>query len=318
MADISDADDALVTTEWLAERLGAPDIRVVDATWFLPNAGRDARAEYAAAHIPGAVYFDIDEIADESSPYPHAVPSAAKFSSRVRRLGLGDGVKVVAYDNNRFVASARAWWMFRHFGHEDVVVLDGGLAKWLAEGRPADDAAPRPAERHFTARQNNLLLRELDQVRANLTGRREQLVDARSPGRFAGTEPEPRPGLKAGHIPGSRACSTSTWSPRRHAQDRRRAAERLRRGRGRYRGAGRDHLRLGRLRRRPEPRPPPPRPPRHRPLRRLLDRVGLPARHAGGGRLNPPLQPMIGSQGATSRGTEPSTRGSSATSTERA
>ena len=204
MADISDADDALVTTEWLAERLGAPDVRVVDATWFLPNAGRDARAEYAAAHIPGAVYFDIDEIADETSPYPHAVPSAAKFSSRVRKLGLGDGVKVVAYDNNRFVASARAWWMFRHFGHRDVAVLDGGLPKWLAEGRPVDDAPTRPAERHFTARQNNLLLRELDQVRANLTSRREQLVDARSPGRFRGAEPEPRPGLKAGHIPGSR------------------------------------------------------------------------------------------------------------------
>ena len=201
---VTSEDGALVSTEWLAGRLGAPDIRVVDATWFLPNAGRDARAEYAAAHIPGAVYFDIDEIADESSPYPHAVPSATKFSSRVRRLGLGDGVKVIAYDNNRFVASARAWWMFRHFGHRDVAVLDGGLAKWLAEGRPVDDAPTRPAERHFTARQNNLLLRELDQVRANLTSRREQLVDARSPGRFRGAEPEPRPGLKAGHIPGSR------------------------------------------------------------------------------------------------------------------
>jgi len=205
MAATSGDDGALVSTEWLAERLGAPDIRVADATWFLPNLGRDARAEHAATHIPGAVYFGIDEIADETNPYPHAVPSAAKFSSRVRRLGLGDGVKVVAYDNNRFVASARAWWMFRHFGHEDVVVLDGGLAKWLAEGRPVDDATARPTERHFTARQNNLLLRELDQVRANLTGRREQLVDARSPGRFAGTEPEPRPGLKAGHIPGSRS-----------------------------------------------------------------------------------------------------------------
>lgn len=203
MADTSD-DEALVSTDWLAGRLGAPDIRVVDATWFLPNVGRDARAEYAAAHIPGAVYFDIDEIADGTNPYPHAVPSAAKFSSRVRRLGLGDGVKVVAYDNNRFVASARAWWTFRHFGHRDVAVLDGGLAKWLAEGRPVDDATVRPTERHFTARQNNLLLRELDQVRANLTARREQLVDARSPGRFNGTEAEPRPGLKAGHIPGSR------------------------------------------------------------------------------------------------------------------
>ena len=201
MADPSD--DALVSTEWLAERLGAPDVRVVDATWFLPNAGRDPRAEHAAAHIPGAVFFDIEEIADTASPLPHTVPSPEKFSARVRALGLGDGVKVVAYDNNRFVASARAWWMFRLFGHRDVAVLDGGLAKWLAEGRPVEDSPVRPAERHFTARQNNLLLRELDQVRANLTGKREQLVDARAPGRFRGTEPEPRQGLRGGHIPGS-------------------------------------------------------------------------------------------------------------------
>jgi thiosulfate/3-mercaptopyruvate sulfurtransferase len=200
---MADPSDALVSTDWLAERLEAPDVRVVDATWFLPNVGRDARAEYAAAHIPGAVFFDIDEIADTGSPLPHAVPPPEKFSARVRRLGLGDGVKVVAYDNNRFVASARAWWMFRLFGHRDVAVLDGGLAKWLAEGRPVEDSPVRPAERHFTARQNNLLLRELDQVRANLTGRREQIVDARAPGRFRGTEPEPRPGLRAGHIPGS-------------------------------------------------------------------------------------------------------------------
>lgn len=200
---MADPSDALVSTEWLAERLKAPDVRVVDATWFLPNAGRDARAEYAAAHIPGAVFFDMDEIADTSSPLPHTVPSAEKFSARARRLGLGDGVKVVAYDNNRFVASARAWWMFRLFGHRDVAVLDGGLAKWLAEGRPVDDAPVRPAERHLTARQNNLLLRELDQVRANLTAKREQLVDARAPGRFRGAEPEPRPGLRGGHVPGS-------------------------------------------------------------------------------------------------------------------
>lgn len=203
-ATFEDGDGALVSTAWLAERLGAPDIRVIDATWFLPNAGRSGKAEYAQAHIPGAVFFDIDEISDDASPYPHTVPSAAKFSARVRRLGLGDGVRIVAYDNNGLMASARAWWMFRHFGHRDVAVLDGGLAKWRAEGRPVDDTAVRPTERHFTARQNNLILRELDQVRANLTGRREQLVDARSPGRFAGTEPEPRPGLKSGHVPGSR------------------------------------------------------------------------------------------------------------------
>lgn len=196
--------EALVDTDWLAQRLSAPDVRVVDATWYLPTAGRDAKAEYAERHIPGAVFFDIDEISDDASPYPHMLPSPAKFSARVRKLGLGDGVKIVVYDANRYMASARVWWMFRLFGHRDTVVLDGGLQKWLAEGRPVDDKPVRPTERHFTARQNNLLLREIDQVRANLTTRREQLVDARSAGRFHGREPEPRSGLRSGHIPGSR------------------------------------------------------------------------------------------------------------------
>ena len=195
--------DALVSTAWLADHLDAPDVRVADASFFLPTAGRDPRAEYRERHIPGAVFFDIDEIADESSPLPHMVPSAAKFSARVRALGLGDGVKVVLYDADRFTGSARAWWMFRLFGHPDATVLDGGLAKWLAEGRPVSDAPVQPKERHFTARINNLLLRELDQVRANLTARREQIIDVRSRGRFQGREPEPRPGLRSGHIPGA-------------------------------------------------------------------------------------------------------------------
>jgi thiosulfate/3-mercaptopyruvate sulfurtransferase len=195
--------DALVSTAWLAGHLGAPDVKVVDATWFLPTVQRDARAEYDAAHIPGAVFFDIDEIADADSPLPHMLPSPAKFSSRVRKLGLGDGTRIVAYDNNRFSASARAWWMFRAFGHADVSVLDGGLAKWQAEGRPVDDARVTPKEAHFTARQNNLLLRDLEQLRANLVSRRDQVIDARSPGRFVATEPEPRAGLRGGHIPGS-------------------------------------------------------------------------------------------------------------------
>lgn len=194
---------ALVSTDWLAERLSAPDIRVVDASWFMPDSGRDARAEFEAAHIPGAVYFDIDEICDETSPYPHMVPSAAKFSAKVRKLGLGDGVTVVAYDSSRFCASARVWWMFRLFGHEAVVVLDGGMERWRAEGRPLEEGPARPRERHLTVRQNNLLLRELDQMRANLTTRREQVVDTRSPGRFKGELPEPRPGLRSGHIPGA-------------------------------------------------------------------------------------------------------------------
>jgi thiosulfate/3-mercaptopyruvate sulfurtransferase len=195
--------DALVSTDWLARNLGSPDLRVVDATWFLPTVARDARAEHAARHIPGAVFFDIDEIADTDSELPHMLPSAAKFSARMRRLGLGDGTRIVVYDNNRFLASVRAWWMLRLFGHPEVAVLDGGLGKWLAEGRPVDDREVRPVERHFTARQNNLLVRELDQIRANLTSRREQVIDARSEGRFHGTEPEPRAGLRGGHIPGS-------------------------------------------------------------------------------------------------------------------
>ncbi|HZA65369.1 MAG TPA: rhodanese-like domain-containing protein, partial [Geminicoccaceae bacterium] len=197
--------DALVSTDWLAERLGAPDVKVADATYFLPTMGRVAEAEYREAHIPGAVFFDIDDIADADDPLPHMLPDAAKFSSRVRKLGLGDGVRIVLYDNNRYSASARAWWMFRVFGHDDVAVLDGGLAKWRAEGRPVDDAVVTPREAHFTARRNNLLVRDLEQMRANLVSRRELVIDARAAGRFAGTEPEPRVGLRSGHIPGS-AC----------------------------------------------------------------------------------------------------------------
>jgi thiosulfate/3-mercaptopyruvate sulfurtransferase len=197
------AHDPMVSTQWLAEHLDAPDVKVADATWYLPTLGRDARQEYAQTHVPGAVFFDIDEVADAASPLPHMLPDAAKFSSRMRRLGLGDGTRIVLYDNNKYSASARAWWMLRLFGHPEVFVLDGGLAKWRAEGRPVTDEPVSPKEAHFTARQNNLLVRDLEQVRANLLSRREQVVDARSKGRFAGTEPEPRPGLRAGHIPGS-------------------------------------------------------------------------------------------------------------------
>ena len=194
---------ALVDTAWLAAHLDAPDVKVADATWFLPTMRRDARKEYAEAHIPGAVFFDIDDIADDASPLPHMLPDPVKFSSRMRRLGLGDGTRIVLYDNNSYSASARAWWMLRLFGHPDVAVLDGGLAKWRAEGRRVTDEPVTPKAAHFTARQNNLLVRELEQMRANLMSRREQVVDVRSRGRFAGTEPEPRAGLRSGHIPGS-------------------------------------------------------------------------------------------------------------------
>ena len=196
--------DPLVSTGWLAERLEAPDLRLVDCTWFMPAEGRDARAEYEAAHLPGAVFFDIDEIADRDTDLPHMLPGPTLFSSRVRKLGLGDGVRIIAYDNNRFAASARVWWMFRVMGHEDIAVLDGGLAKWRAEGRPVEDTPVHPTERHFTARLNNFLLRDLDQMRSNVTSRQEQVIDTRGAARFTGSVAEPRPGLRAGHIPGAR------------------------------------------------------------------------------------------------------------------
>lgn len=196
--------DALVSTEWLAEHLDAPDVRVIDATSFLPTVKRDPRAEYEEQHIPGAVFFDINDIADTDNPLPHMLPSAEKFSSKVRKLGLGDGNRIVAYDGNGgSSASCRAWWMFRVFGHDDVAVLNGGLPKWVAEGRPVEDLPPVPRERHFTARQNNFLVRNVEQLIANIDSGAEQVVDVRSAGRFAGTEPEPRPAHKKGHIPGS-------------------------------------------------------------------------------------------------------------------
>ena len=195
--------EALIDAAWLAERLDAPDVRVVDATWYLPNDDRDAKAEYAQRHIPGAVYFDIDDIADAATPLPHMLPSPETFARKVGQLGLGDGDRIVVYDGGGWTAAPRVWWMFRVFGHDEVAVLDGGLATWRAEGRPTDDLLPTPRERAFTARKNAHLVRNLEHMRANLTSGLEQVLDVRSRGRFAATEPEPRPGLRGGHIPGS-------------------------------------------------------------------------------------------------------------------
>jgi thiosulfate/3-mercaptopyruvate sulfurtransferase len=195
--------DALVSTDWLAQHLSAPDVRVVDATYFLPGSDRNARAEYNERHIPGAVFFDIEEISDSSSSLPHMLPAPEKFTSRVRKLGLGDGVRIVVYDTHGLMSAARVWWMFRVFGHRDVAVLDGGLPKWIAEGRPLEDLPPMPRERHFTARLNSFLVREADQMRDNLTSGRDQMVDARASGRFTGAEADFWPGRRAGHIPGS-------------------------------------------------------------------------------------------------------------------
>ncbi len=195
--------DALVSTDWLARHLDAPDLRIVDGSFTLPGVKPTAPELYAERHLPGAVFFDIDDIADEQSPLPHMLPSSEKFAQRMRRLGLGDGHKIVVYDSAGLVSAGRPWWMLRVFGHRDVAILDGGLPKWLAEGRPVTDEPPLPRERHFTARLNTLLVRSKVQLLDNLETGREQVLDARSRGRFAGEAKEPRDGLRGGHIPGS-------------------------------------------------------------------------------------------------------------------
>ncbi len=196
--------EALVGTEWMAENLDAPGVRVIDATYFLPAAERGAEAEFAARHIPGAVFFDIDDIADSSTDLPHMLPSADKFSAKVGALGIANGDYVVAYDaNGGALAAVRAWWMFRVFGHDKVAVLNGGLPKWLADGRPMESETTAPAEAVFTAIMDPSLVRSAEQLLANIETGAEQVADARSPERFEGTAPEPRPGARAGHIPGS-------------------------------------------------------------------------------------------------------------------
>ncbi|HEU5323117.1 MAG TPA: 3-mercaptopyruvate sulfurtransferase [Methylomirabilota bacterium] len=194
---------ALVSTEWLADHLRDPDLRVVDGSWHIPQLRRDPRAEFAQAHVPGAVFFDVDAVADHGTALPHMLPDAETFAREVGALGIGTGDRVVAYDVRGVVSAARVWWTFRAFGHEAVAVLDGGLRKWKAEGRPLESGPAQPAPRAFTAKLRPELVRDLADMRANLVHRREQVLDARSAGRFAGTEPEPRPGLRGGHIPGS-------------------------------------------------------------------------------------------------------------------
>jgi thiosulfate/3-mercaptopyruvate sulfurtransferase len=195
--------DALVTTDWLAAHLGEPDLRVVDGSWHMPQLARDPRAEFVHAHIPGAVFFDIDAIADRTTSLPHMLPTPDEFARAVGALGIGDGDRVVVYDTRGVVSAARVWWTFRAFGHEAVAALDGGLPKWRAEGRPIEAGGPTPPARRFIAKPRRDLVRDLAAMRENLTTRGAQVLDARSHGRFAGTEPEPRAGLRGGHIPGS-------------------------------------------------------------------------------------------------------------------
>lgn len=202
--------DALVTTEWLANELSASDLRVVDASYFLPEHKRDAAAEYEAGHIPGAVFMDLAEIADLSNPLPSMLPSPEKFASRMQSLGLGDGSRIVLYDDSPLHTSARAWWMLRTFGAHDVAILDGGLAKWKAEGREIATGKESLRHRHFTVWADDKGVRTLDQMKANLDSGAEQVVDARSPARFTGEEPDPRPATHAGHIPGSKNLHYAT------------------------------------------------------------------------------------------------------------
>lgn len=196
--------DSLVTTEWLANELGANDLRIVDATYFAGFGDRDAAAEYEAAHIPGAVFMDLAEIADTSSNLPSMLPSAEKFASRMQSLGLGDGSRIVLYDNSPYHTSARAWFMLRTFGAHDVAILDGGLAKWQAEGRETASGKEQLRHRHFTVWADDKGVRTLEQMKANVESGAEQVLDARSVARFTGEEADPRPATHPGHIPGSK------------------------------------------------------------------------------------------------------------------
>lgn len=195
--------DILVSTEWLAGELGANDLRVVDATYFALDPARDAQADYEAGHIPGAVYLNLANLKDDTSELPGMLPTAEKFASRMQSLGLGDGSRIVLYDNSPHRTAARAWFMFRMFGANQVAILDGGLQKWVAEGRPVETGKVALRHRHFTVWRDAAAVRDLAQMKANVASGAEEVVDARSAKRFTGEEADPR-GLAAGHIPGSK------------------------------------------------------------------------------------------------------------------
>ena len=195
--------DSLVTTEWLAGAMGASDLRIVDCTKHLAGTGRNALAEYEAGHIPGAVFMDLADLTDTANPVDNMLPPAEKFASRMQSLGLGDGSRIVLYDDSAVKTSARAWFMLKMFGAHDVALLDGGIAKWKAEGRPIAQGKEQLRHRHFTAWQDDSSVRTKADVLANLHSKAEQVVDARGAARWSGSDPDPRPGIAAGHIPGS-------------------------------------------------------------------------------------------------------------------
>ena len=196
--------ESLVTTQWLADEMGASDLRVVDASAFLPEHARDAALEYEACHIPGAVFMDLANLVDPNASVANTLPSAERFASRMQSLGLGDGSRIVVYDDSPIRSSSRAWFMLTMFGAQNVALLDGGIAKWKAEGRPCAQGRETLRHRHFTVWSDDSHVRSKAQVLANIDSRAEQLVDARGAGRFTGDVAETKPGLASGHIPGAR------------------------------------------------------------------------------------------------------------------
>ncbi len=202
--------DPIVTPGWLAEHLSAPDLRIIDATWFLPGDQRNAKELYETRRIPGALFFDIDEISDTDSNLPHMLPSPEKFASRMKKLGIGDGCRIVVYDSQGLFSAARVWWTFRVMGHEDVAVLDGGFPAWERDGYEIEAGPPQHRmERHFTARMRSDLVRNLADMRRAIEGG-AAILDARPAPRFRGEAAEPRAGLKSGHMPGARSVPSGS------------------------------------------------------------------------------------------------------------
>lgn len=194
---------SLVSTNWLSDNLGDPNIRILDASWHLPNAERNAKEEFKISHIPGALFFDIDEIADLDIPLPHMMPSNEKMSSRLRAMGIKETDHVIVYDDSLFSSAARVWFMFKNFGHEKVSILDGGMAKWRTEGKDTESSIQSFGSSHYSATKDKSRIRDRQQILENIESASEQVVDARAKGRFEGTAPEPRPDSRSGHIPGS-------------------------------------------------------------------------------------------------------------------
>ena len=194
----------LVSTEWLAKNLSDPDLRILDASWYLPAQNRDPKAEYTAGHIPGARLFNIDDVSDSNSDLPHMAPPVEIFMSRMRVLGVGDGHRVVVYDGAGLFSAARVWWLFRHMGNTNIAVLNGGFPKWIADGHPVETISPTIRDRHMTATRNSDLVRDVTQMALASKLNQAEIVDARAIERFRGDVPEPRQGLRAGHIPNSK------------------------------------------------------------------------------------------------------------------